>query len=42
MENPGMVRAVLALHKQGFTIVAIAKALNMHIQQVAEIIDEYN
>jgi hypothetical protein len=41
MVNPGMVKAVLALHKQGFSIVAIAKSLNLHIQEVAEILNDY-
>ena len=41
MVNPGIVKAVMALHKQGFSIVAIAKSLNLHIQDVAEIINDY-
>jgi hypothetical protein len=41
MVNPGIVKAVLDLHRQGFSIVAIARSLNLHIQEVAEIIDEH-
>lgn len=41
MANPGIVKAVIALHKKGFSIVAIAKSLNLHIHEVAEIINDY-
>lgn len=41
MVNPGMMKAVLALHKQGLSIVAIARSLNLHIQEVAEIINDF-
>ena len=41
MANPGIVKAVLALHKQGSSIVAIARFLNLHIREVAEIINDY-
>lgn len=41
MANPGIVKAVLAFHKQGFSIVSIARSLNLHIQEVAEIINDY-
>jgi len=42
MTNPGVVKAVLELHKQGFSYLAIAKSLNLHINDVVEIINEYS
>ena len=41
MLSPGIVKAVLALHKIGLSYVAIAKALNLHIKEVADIINGY-
>lgn len=41
MMPPGIIKAVLELHKQGLSYVAIAKYLNLHINEVVEIINEY-
>jgi hypothetical protein len=41
MVNPGTIKAVLKLHKQGYSIVAIARTLNIHIKEVVEIVNEY-
>lgn len=41
MANPGIIKAVLALHRQGYNYVAIAKSLNLHIKEVVDIIDGY-
>jgi hypothetical protein len=41
-KNPGVIKAVLELHKQGYSIVAIAKTLNLHIEEVVNIINVYN
>ena len=41
-KNPGVIKAVLELHKQGFTIVSIAKSLNLHIDEVVNIINVYS
>lgn len=41
MANLGVVKAVLTLHKQGYSMVSIARTLNIQIKQVAEIINEY-
>jgi hypothetical protein len=41
-KNPGVIKAVLELHKQGCSIVAIAKTLNLHIEEVVNIINVYN
>lgn len=41
MANPGIIKAVLALHKQGYSYVAIARSLNLHIKEVVDIINGY-
>ena len=41
MVNPGIVKAVLELHRQDYSIVAIARTLNIHIKEVVEIVNEY-
>jgi hypothetical protein len=41
-KNPGVIKAVLDLHRQGFTYVAIAKTLNLHIEEVVNIINGYS
>ena len=41
-KSPGVIKAVLALHRQGLSIVAIAKTLNLHIEDVVNIIHVYN
>ena len=42
VQNPGVIKAVLELHKQGYYVVAIAKSLNLHIEEVVNIINEYS
>lgn len=41
-KNLGVIKSVLNLHKQGYTFVAIAKTLNLHIEEVVNIINVYN
>lgn len=41
-KNPGVIKAVLNLHRQGYTYVAIAKSLNLHIEEVVNIINGYS
>lgn len=38
MLSPAMVRLVLDMHRSGSTILAIAKTLNLHIEEVANVI----
>ena len=38
----GVIRAVLDLHRNGYTVVAIAKTLNLHIEEVVNIINGYS
>ena len=40
-KNPGVIKAVLDLHRQDYTVVAIAKTLNLHIEEVVNIINGY-
>ncbi len=40
-KNLGVIRMVLDLHRQGFTVVSIAKTLNLHIEEVVNIINGY-
>lgn len=40
--NLGVIKAVLELHRQGLTYVAIARTLNMHLEEVVNIINDYN
>jgi hypothetical protein len=42
MKNPGVIKAVLDLHRQGYFVVAIAKSLNLHIEEIVNIINEYS
>ena len=42
MKNPGVIKAVLDLHRQGYFVVAIAKSLNLHIEEIVNIIKEYS
>lgn len=42
VQNPGVVKAVLDLHKQGYSVVSIARTLNLHIEEVVNIIHVYN
>jgi transposase len=41
-KNPGVIKAVLDLHRQGYSVVAIAKSLNLHIEEIVNIINEYS
>jgi hypothetical protein len=41
-KNLGVIKAVLDLHRQGYTVIAIAKTLNLHIEEVVNIIDGYS
>jgi hypothetical protein len=36
------IKSVLELHKQGYSIVKIARILNLHIEEVANVINEYS
>lgn len=39
--HSSIVKSVLELHKQGYGIVKIARILNLHIEEVANVIDGY-
>jgi hypothetical protein len=39
--HSSIVKSVLELHNQGFGMVKIARVLNLHIEEVANIIIEY-
>ncbi len=39
--HSSVVKSVLELHNQGLGIVKIARILNLHIEEVANIIIEY-
>jgi hypothetical protein len=41
-KNPGVIKAVLDLYRQGYSVVAIAKSLNLHIEEIVNIINEYS
>lgn len=41
MTNSGTIKEVLDLYKQGYSMIGIARVLNMHIHEVAEIINDY-
>jgi hypothetical protein len=41
-KNPGVIKAVLELHRQGLTVIAIAKTLNLHIEEVVNILNGYS
>lgn len=40
-KSPGVIKAVLELYKQGYSIVAIARTLNLHIEEVVNILHVY-
>jgi hypothetical protein len=42
VKNPGVIKIVLSLYKQGCSIISIAKTLNLHIEEVVNIINGYN
>lgn len=35
------IKSVLELYKQGYSIVKIARTLNLHIEEVANVVNEY-
>lgn len=37
----GKIKAVIDLHKKGYTVIKIAKTLNLHIDEVVTIINDY-
>jgi hypothetical protein len=39
--HSSMVKSVLDLHNQGYGIVKIARTLNLYIEEVINIINEY-
>lgn len=40
-KNPGVIKIVVQLYNQGYTVVAIARVLNLPIAEVADIINFY-
>lgn len=42
VKSLGVIKAVLDLHRKGYTIVSIARTLNLHIEEVVNIINVYN
>lgn len=40
-KNPGVIKIVLNLYSQGYSVVAIARVLNLSISEVADIINVY-
>jgi hypothetical protein len=41
-KNLGVIKSVLVLHRQGYTIIAIAKTLNLYIEEVVNIINGHS
>lgn len=41
VKSLGVIKAVLELHRQGSSIVSIARTLNLHIEEVVNIINGY-
>ncbi len=39
--HSSIIKAVLELHKQGYGIVKISQILNLHIEEVANVINVY-
>jgi hypothetical protein len=39
--HSSIIKAVLELHKQGYGIVKISRILNLHIEEVANVINRY-
>jgi hypothetical protein len=39
--HSSIVKSVLELHKQGYSIVKISRILNLHIEEVANVINGY-
>lgn len=42
MVNPGVVELILQMYHEGCTILYIARTLNLHIEDVVNIINEYH
>lgn len=40
-KNPGVIKLVIQLHNQGYSVTAIARVLNLSIIEVADIINVY-
>lgn len=40
-KNPGVIKLVVHLYFQGYTVAAIARVLNLSISEVADIINVY-
>jgi DNA-binding NarL/FixJ family response regulator len=40
-KNPGVIKLVLQLHNQGYSVTAIARVLNLTISEIADIINVY-
>lgn len=40
-KNPGVIKIVVQLYSQGYTVVAIARVLNLPIAEIADIINFY-
>lgn len=40
--HSSIIKSVLELHRQGFGIVKIARILNLHIEEVVNVINGYN
>jgi transposase-like protein len=36
-----IIKSVIDLYRQGYSIVKIARVLNLHIEEVANVINEY-
>jgi hypothetical protein len=39
--HSSIIKSILELHKQGYSIVKIARVLNLHIEEVVNVINEY-
>ena len=39
--HSSVVKAVLELHQQGYIMVKIARILNLHIEEIANVINGY-
>lgn len=37
----GIIKAILELNRQGYTIIKIAKTLNLHVEEVVNAINDY-
>lgn len=39
--HSSIIKSILELHKQGYSMVKIARILNLHIEEVANVINGY-